>query len=1197
MEVSWSPSHDRHSPLSPSTRSPYDSDLSNLRRSLSRSPSRTDLRSGSSFRQLQSRSLRHGTPSKSRLRQETSSASGLALTEDNHPRSSAKQHRPVFARSSAIKTPRFSLFANEDSTTPQSARDFSATRDHGTLPIRSTPCAAGGSSTPIKRPMRRVLSTTSDNGNSATPQSPPPDAEGQENQPPSSPLFPNQITPPKINEPAPSDCEAPRKSTPQFRSRSREWRPAKSSPLKRSDAVMNLNYATSPAAKRRTICAGQISSPFESFRESEDRDTDATDSEPEIPTQHASFRTSLTPRAALQTRPAPFCAQHEVMSRTRRSLERPSESPRKPRSRLRHRLWRNTDNASQYSPLPSERGPLFGDAQLSMDQNDSHIEPPISRQSRATQPHPLSKALSPTSPTFPTSVSTESRFSDVHKATKLDFSKSLPIGALRQTGDSKQSSLESSQQASVSSLETPRKYELARPDPAAFRSTGLISKKHRNPEDIPPPPAGGHRMPDTPCKKGVPDVDFGASPTPDHSAFQDPRLAQPSFDSPSRPTQMQSTGRQPSSLRNASNIFGANSNFVSLQRCESFASLDGDDQGQALSQQGSQSSTEDLPPTPTKQASNSKSNSLRSSLFGRHPPLNTQIFETPKSQEPRQSTTPRASQDSPCKYSSQATLPKIEEAPVGSQAPTKCFVDEEAMLFLSPSSFARFRFGRQKSEVVSPMGGRSRRPHPHSSLRWKFAKPLRPSPVFRAPLPPSANNVVPQTPADNGFPDPSGLSISPGFKAPPSPLANHGFRISGSFTPATPTHRDHHHSPATPSTSLMQGHQEQPQDFDPVLTRKFKRVEWFAGGEFSNVYKVYESPRRSWSESCADDVYIVKKSKMPYHGNKLRESRLLEASIMAALSNSSSEGHDHVVRLIDSWEASGHLYIQTELCTDGNLEQFLSKIGNKDRLDDFRIWKILREACLGLLHIHNSGYIHLDLKPANIFIAFNGALKIGDFGLACRWPAPPYTEGEGDRRYIAPELLQGRIDKPADVFALGIIMFEIASNNCLPDNGKSWQRLRSGDFSDLEKGEQKSLTTLPSLTSGGSTNSLSLSLDRDSQTDFSFNTEAKSYDSLYPVDRDDSMGVKAREEVESTPPPPFAFDVNDPQSLDSVVHWMMHPDPDHRPTVQQILNTAGCQWVNERSRAAGATIDEGPWGPMPLLGRENADMDAEMLDV
>lgn len=207
--------------------------------------------------------------------------------------------------------------------------------------------------------------------------------------------------------------------------------------------------------------------------------------------------------------------------------------------------------------------------------------------------------------------------------------------------------------------------------------------------------------------------------------------------------------------------------------------------------------------------------------------------------------------------------------------------------------------------------------------------------------------------------------------------------------------------------------------------------------------------------------------------------------------------------------------------------------------------------------------------------------------MASVWPAPPHLEGEGDREYIAPEVLSGRFDKPADIFALGMIMLEIAGNIVLPDNGMSWQRLRAGDMSDL-----------PSLTfSSDST------LVRDESGDpvdmMQGTSEGTLCASDVMMDEDNDLGFCNRRMV-ATPrardlvqPPNFMVDSQDGQSLNHVVQRLISPDPDARPVIDEVLVTHGVQWTASRRRA-GATIYEGNWGPADDV--LNHGRDVEMAD-
>ncbi|KAF9111321.1 Intracellular distribution of mitochondria [Mortierella sp. AM989] len=112
------------------------------------------------------------------------------------------------------------------------------------------------------------------------------------------------------------------------------------------------------------------------------------------------------------------------------------------------------------------------------------------------------------------------------------------------------------------------------------------------------------------------------------------------------------------------------------------------------------------------------------------------------------------------------------------------------------------------------------------------------------------------------------------------------------------------------------------------------------------------------------------------------------------------------------------------------------------------IWRCLKDISAGLQAIHNSDLVHLDLKPENIFVSSTGSLKIGDFGHSGILPFQETDGVEGDRRYMAPELLNGQCGKFSDIFSLGISVYEMQSNRCgeIPGEGQEWHQLRNGLF-------------------------------------------------------------------------------------------------------------------------------------------------------
>ncbi|KAJ6437504.1 protein phosphatase regulator [Purpureocillium lavendulum] len=335
-------------------------------------------------------------------------------------------------------------------------------------------------------------------------------------------------------------------------------------------------------------------------------------------------------------------------------------------------------------------------------------------------------------------------------------------------------------------------------------------------------------------------------------------------------------------------------------------------------------------------------------------------------------------------------------------------------------------------------------------------------------------------------------------------------------------------------------------ELDGSLYTRFDKVAPVGKGAFSVVYRATKLPYPGAIATAnvpfqpvndrnlpRSQVFAVKKSKHPYYGPKDRAMKLREIHILQALTQA-----QHVVHYVDHWEDSSHFYIQTEFYGGGNLEQFLKASGRSARLDAFRVFKVLHDLCLGLKEIHDAGFVHLDIKPANVLIDSDGALKVGDFGLAqpCSFTAD--LDIEGDRVYMAPEVLRGKAGQAADVFSLGLIALESSSNVVLPDNGPFWVALRRGDLSEI-----------PSLTRMAATESRIQASKQATQSGDIWDGCWISTENL--LSSRNGCGQQ----------PQFMVDAGHRSSLDAIVKRMIAPKAAERPRAEQVLDFEGLIWA------------------------------------
>jgi serine/threonine-protein kinase len=101
---------------------------------------------------------------------------------------------------------------------------------------------------------------------------------------------------------------------------------------------------------------------------------------------------------------------------------------------------------------------------------------------------------------------------------------------------------------------------------------------------------------------------------------------------------------------------------------------------------------------------------------------------------------------------------------------------------------------------------------------------------------------------------------------------------------------------------------------------------------------------------------------------------------------------------------------------------------------------IVGQAALGVAAAHRAGIVHRDVKPGNLLVTPQGAVKVTDFGIARAADAVPLTgtgQVMGTPHYLSPEQAEGKAATPAsDVYGLGIVLFECLTGT-KPHDGDS----------------------------------------------------------------------------------------------------------------------------------------------------------------
>lgn len=167
--------------------------------------------------------------------------------------------------------------------------------------------------------------------------------------------------------------------------------------------------------------------------------------------------------------------------------------------------------------------------------------------------------------------------------------------------------------------------------------------------------------------------------------------------------------------------------------------------------------------------------------------------------------------------------------------------------------------------------------------------------------------------------------------------------------------------------------------------------------------------------------------------------------------------HANIAQIYDLGNINDDYYIALEYVAGHDLRVIFDRcVRNSRKLDIACVCYIISKICEGLDYAHNKkdsngepmNIIHRDISPQNILLSYEGDCKLIDFGIAKATNKSSATQVgilKGKFSYMSPEQVSGKtnIDRRSDIFALGIVLFEMLTLKRL--------FLGSSDFETLEK--------------------------------------------------------------------------------------------------------------------------------------------------
>jgi eukaryotic-like serine/threonine-protein kinase len=170
-----------------------------------------------------------------------------------------------------------------------------------------------------------------------------------------------------------------------------------------------------------------------------------------------------------------------------------------------------------------------------------------------------------------------------------------------------------------------------------------------------------------------------------------------------------------------------------------------------------------------------------------------------------------------------------------------------------------------------------------------------------------------------------------------------------------------------------------------------------------------------------------------------RQRFLHEGRIQSQLS------HPNIAQLRDFIEQDGRYFLVVEYLSGGTLADKLT--GHRSGFEPGTAVNLATQALAGLAYAHSRGIVHRNIKTANLMLDGAGRVKVTNFGIALATGNKRLTTTGviGTYHYMSPEQIRtpAEVDLRADVYAMGIVLFELLTGRLPFDSSSAFEVMRA----------------------------------------------------------------------------------------------------------------------------------------------------------